>query len=318
MCFVPSHVKAYARYLGLDPALIFQRFCQEAGCVHWLESPQPLGEDSRVPALPLGSKPSPVFPVTQTQITGMASIGFLVLFIGLIAYLGNAAYTEIQRVTLLESGSDAAATESFGEYRNKSVQPGSDPNATGIESAPQVSSFGTSEQNAGRLPKFGNSAATDLLPIGEIAPQDVGSYAPREAHLSDQHTPLDIIAGVNPLATSRIAEPEMELVAAGEVWAQVSDTDGRILLRGLLQASHVWAVPVGQGRLTLRAGNSDRLFFRINGDLFGPASSEPGAVVMLSLDAASLVETLSLADPDAVLAAAPLAPGSYTVDAGRP
>ena len=87
-------------------------------------------------------------------------------------------------------------------------------------------------------------------------------------------------------------------------WIRVSAADGTILFEKVLDAGERYAVPPLQEAALLRAGNSNSIYFVVNGQTYGPASPGSKVVKNLALSSESLLASYKVADlnGDAALA----------------
>ena len=108
--FVSGYVRSYARYLGMDPDWVFQRFCQESGFqpVHGMAPAAAGPKPTRRPADPAEAlanpralfipQPEPFWSSIEPR-----AIGSLVVLIALVTGLGYGGWSvlqELQKVNL--------------------------------------------------------------------------------------------------------------------------------------------------------------------------------------------------------------------------
>jgi hypothetical protein len=88
----------------------------------------------------------------------------------------------------------------------------------------------------------------------------------------------------------------VELLAVRPSWVRVSAADGTVLFEKVLDAGERYVVPQMETPPVLRAGNSGSVYFKVNGETYGP--SAPGAQVVknVALSPEALREKYVLAD----------------------
>lgn len=317
-CFIPSHVKGYARFLGLDAEDVFHRFCHESGFVQWSAATPGVAASDRFRM--------PRLRISRSRASGLMSIGILALFIGLILYLSIAAIKEFQQLTILDA-----------EQADVMI-------AAPWQSAPRTSE----ESGVIAPPLVSRRQGDDEQPIGMIDVDEVGLYgplagvgrqaAPQLANPSPASTPALTAASTHaatpsvnstpvpapslaatsvPEADPSPAEQRIELFSSDEVWVKITTAGGDVVLERLMQPDETQAVPSLADPLLLRAGKPSSLYLRVDGRLYGPAHDGPGIVKNMPLSAASVTANLPLVGRDGVQGV-PLASGRYTADGQTP
>lgn len=292
--FVPSHVRSYARYLGLDPEKVYQQFCEESkfslpesGTLQPLPNSPDAIFESRTRDFPWASSPQPTFSVSATSVL---SALVLISLVGGAGYFGYSILKEFQQIssvpTELEPEYEFAENEFTPTFLLNSP---SDKVGAFAESAPF-----TDLQN-------------DLEPIGELKPGELGILAESRESAEDQNLvePHGQPAVNAAVLAPPVAEPpkprnEVKIFAARPAWVRVRAADDTVLLEKILDAGESYLVPKSSGELKLRAGNSGSVYFDIDGQLYGPAGRKTSVVKNLMLNAASLREKYELADEDAL------------------
>ncbi|MGB0661012.1 MAG: helix-turn-helix domain-containing protein [Mangrovicoccus sp.] len=334
--FIAGYVRSYGRYLGLEPDLVYQAFCEESGFSH-VE-----GLDAQVYAKrPSQRRPSPaarraaansdavlarnpiyaaprqnvMAEIKPGAVTSILTLGLLLIGLG---YGGWSVLQEIQRVTVAPLDGPTQVLDDGPEI------------AGVVDVAP------SSEQ--AELPTAPSAEALDRLyrpkaldapvlvardgPIANIDPASQGVYAalalPQAASAAAQYSspaaPLSVLATAGlplppaePLPNGQVPEvqvvaeapPEVVMFARRPVWVRVRSADGTVLLEKILEEGERYVLPQTERAPVLRAGNSGSLFFAVNGETIGPAG--PGASVAknVSLAAADLTEKYGPANLDA-------------------
>jgi len=100
--FIAGYVRSYARYLGMDPDEVFQRFCRESGFTGKAgagvtAAPKPGA--AKKPAAVAGGFVSPIARLDGgLPAIPFAAIGSLVVMVGLIAGLGYGGWMVLQNI----------------------------------------------------------------------------------------------------------------------------------------------------------------------------------------------------------------------------
>lgn len=308
--FIPGYVKSYARYLGMNPEWVYQRFCAQSGFSHvggldaQVYTRTPNGRTSRaltatsrksdpsaamLARSPINSAPTQG-PLHGVQASTIGSVLVLAVIAGTLGYGGWSVLREIQRVTLapVETALTVATpqTEAF------------DVSGLGIENAAPTPAA---------MERLYRPQALDTPvlvprdgPIATLDPSGQGVYAALPA------TPDPVVA---PLPTQVVAEldepevqvvqappPEVVLFARRPAWVRVRASDGTILLEKILEEGERFVLPESETPPTLRAGNSGSVYFAVNGETFGPAGPGTSVAKNVVLSAAALSEGYGIAD----------------------
>ncbi|WP_255576335.1 helix-turn-helix domain-containing protein [Jannaschia sp. AI_61] len=332
--FVAGYVRSYARYLNMDPEIVFARFCEEAGfggisALKPMESELPrsgpLGSLGDVPrgALapktkkaaiesdpllgsgnPFANKATPVFAGFEPGALG--SIAVLGLLVGGLGYGGWTLVQEIQRVQVAPV---EQAPELVAEL---------DPLAPALPQtdAPEVAGVDIPTSEA--LSRLYRPQALDApiltardAPISTIQPGTVGAL--RTAQPAGLNGPdaqtlaaavdvavADALAGTEEAApaTPQVlasAPDAVVIVAARRAWVRVRTADGNELLERELAPGETFEIPATEAPVSLRTGNTGAVYFSVAGQTYGPIA--PGAQVATREISSDLVtETYALAD----------------------
>lgn len=329
--FIGGYVKSYARYLGMSPDWVYQRFCSESGFSHvggleaqvFARKPktrggrtQPVRRNDPSAAM-LARSPISAAP-TQGLFQGMqagaiGSVLVLVALAGALGYGGWSVLQEIQRVTvspidapLAVAGPEAVARDMAG---------------LGIDNtAPSLAA----------LERLYRPQALDVPvlvprdgPIATLDPDGQGVYAARVAPPRDALSPLpaptdggsgqvsDISAQVAELLGQIVTPgsaletdvqvvqpppPEVVMFARRPAWVRVRAADGTVLLEKIMEEGERFVLPDSSVPPTLRAGNSGSVFFAVNGETFGPAGRGTSVAKDVVLSADALTQTYGIAD----------------------
>ncbi len=326
--FIAGYVRSYGRYLGLDPELVYQAFCEQSGFSHVeglearayatdkrsqrgrAQAPKPvvLTDAAALARNPLYRAPKPNL-FAEISPGAVASVAALLALIGGLSYGGLSLMHSIQQVTLAPSDTPVVALDI-----------GPVPPVAPAETAVPVSA------SAGEaLMQLYRPQVLDVPvlvardgPISTLDPDAHGLYAGQGgarapemvAHLPGPPEALDAhlppLQGPQPLPVTRAAEAEVALVApppppvvmfvTEPVWVRVRAGDGTVLFEKTMAGGERFVVPQSETPPVLRAGNSGALFFAVNGDTLGPAGT-PGSVTSnVDLSVAALSERYAEVD----------------------
>lgn len=297
--FVAGYVRSYARYLGLEPELVFERFCHESGFkginAEMLAKPargaavyrpaqnasnDPLGRVRHVPGAKTG------FDI-GASLSGLGSLAVLFAVITGIGYGGYAVLQELQRVEIAP-----IAQTPLVEDRS----------AQGFASAGSI--VGSQEE----MPFAQRANALEALyaprpaepmpliaprdgPIGTIDPESVGTFvrvtniapAPEQTDRTD-----DTLAMIEeePIISPVPEGPQLvSVVATDRAWIRITLADGTSVFEKILEPGESYTLPVGMDGPQLRAGNSGSVYLRVGDNMFGPLGSGTRVAKDISLSA---------------------------------
>lgn len=287
---IAGHVKSYARYLGLDPDTVYERFCRECdyeGAQQSLQAAR-FGPGRKKP----GKKKSPQTwqrAEAARRVAGsksllssgrsiFMSVGSAVALIGVIfgvTYLGWTVYQELEEVRLSRTAQEP-------------VIPVPDNKAQGAGDENMLAALPDQSDALGQWVSSQLEGSGDG-PIGEITPGSTGVFAATgvAVEMTEDEAPADIwpeavetvqVEETEPAQFEEIViarkEPDsVVLVPIRPVWVRVTSGNGTVLLEKILDSAEEYEVPESQGQLWLRAGNSGSLYFVVGGDVFGPAGT---------------------------------------------
>ncbi|SFJ61357.1 helix-turn-helix domain-containing protein [Jannaschia pohangensis] len=332
LSFVAGYVRSYARYLDLDPEIVFARFCEESGFGGFQALKPMESEVSRRQAIfdlapaprtavakarakktavpvdpilsgnPFANKATPVFAGFEP-----GALGSLAVLVALVAGLGYGGWTIVQEVQRVQVAPVEQAPELIAEL---------DPLApTGIQlAAPDDNGIEAPTQDA--LARLYRPQALDApiltardAPIASISPGSFGALAsaepsglagPDAASIgSSVNAALAEALGSDAPATPRVlaqGPDSVVLVAVRSAWVRVRSSEGDTLFEKILEPGETYEVPASEAPSTLRTGNSGAIYLAVAGETFGPLA--PGAQVVsnVALTAESVRETLTVAD----------------------
>ena len=295
--FIAGFVRSYARYLDLDPDWAFDRFSEESGftTAHGMSADalpvrksreerlaaRPTGEALAAPAVPFSPSRESVFASVEPSAVGSS----LVLLV-LVAGLGFGGYTvlqEIQRVDLAPVDQTPTVVADVATLGAVGQQPGFE------QPAPPTTDA---------LERLYRPAALDVPvmvprdgPIAALNPSEQGVFAagPRiDALPGARDGGIQVVDG---------EVPEVALVAVRPTWVRVQTPGRSVIFEKVLEPGEEYVVPVTEETPVLRAGNAGSLYFRVNGELVGPAGPGASVVSDVLLASTDLSAAYTPADP---------------------
>ncbi|MFN4099850.1 MAG: RodZ domain-containing protein [Pararhodobacter sp.] len=319
--FVAGFVRSYARYLGMDPEWVYERFCAEhsfqvnhgmSGFANSAPRPtarpnKPDPADHRGSALRgVGILPDPEPFWRRIEPGALGSVTVLLALILGLGYAGWTVLQEVQRVQVapadvvpnVASDINPLAPEMRGQ-RVTLAAGDSDPLA-GAGRAPRSADATDMEAPTtgaeGRV-RIARAPALDVPvlvprdgPIAAIVPQAPVPAVTIAANAAVMEALASMDETTDPTAPRVLgAGPEtVELLAVRPSWLRVRAADGSVIFERILDAGERYTIPQTEQPPTLHAGNSGSVYFLIDGQAYGPAA--PGAQVVrnLPLDVAGL------------------------------
>lgn len=310
--FIAGYVRSYARYLGLEPDVIFAAFCKESGfsTAHGM-APEassrkrdgiPAPRSRRVGADPLLESGTPFVPGKESIFAGIepGAIGSsvaLLAVIGLLGFGGWSVFTEIQRVQLAPVEHTPMLVSDLDPLVEQGDAETEVADAAGIFNPP-----------AEALDRLYRPEALDVpvlvprdAPIASLDPRSVGVFAqpelPQIAEVAELPTG-DLLPMVPASVTPQVVEeapPRLAVVAVRPAWVRVRAADGSVIFEGIMNPGDDYEVPQTEEAPTIRVGESGAVYFDINGTHYGPAGDRGVVTKNLALDSASLSEVYSVA-----------------------
>ena len=309
--FIAGYVRSYARYLHLDPEWAYAAFCEESGfaTAHGMSaaasSPKPAKAGIIAAAGPrdLFENPNTPFVATSDSIFSKVeagALGSMAVLVALIAGLGYGGWTVLQEVQRVQFAPVEQTPNIVAD-----VDPLA-PRAPSDEAPSATLTAGITAPNPDALDRLYRPEALDVpvlvardAPISTIDPRSVGTFgtAPQPDTVAlalndaiDQ--PLNPQPQVNegPI-------PEVVLFAVRPTWVRVRGADRSILFEKILDTGEEYIIPVTEETPVLRAGNSGSLYFKVNGQIVGPAGPGTSTVKNVALASTDLSAAYQPADP---------------------
>lgn len=333
--FIAGYVRSYARYLGLDAEWAYKTFCDEGNfqTAHGM-SEEASGRRPARSKDTTATVTGPRDPFTQPSVSfvptqkksysgfdarALASITVLLVLIGGIGYGGWSVLQEVQKVRFTPVDQAPVVTAEIDTLSDLPNGFDTAPAGSG-EDAPTLEAFDRLYRpQALDVPvlvaRDGPIATLDPARVGTLAEQ--GGSALVTARLAPEPPAPEPVFGdslimteAEPLVASLEAPSEPETVAqvvgggAPEVvlfavrpsWVRVRAADGSVIFEKILDSGEEFTIPLTETPPTLRAGNAQSVFFRVNGVTLGPAGQNTSVVRSVVLGPTQLAETYDEAD----------------------
>ncbi|WP_127103787.1 helix-turn-helix domain-containing protein [Pararhodobacter zhoushanensis] len=316
--FIAGFVRSYARYLGMEPEWVYERFCVEHGfqVAHGMSGfanatpkvakiERPEYRSGALKGVGILPDPEPFWRRIEPGALGSVSV-LLALILGL-GYAGWTVLKEVQRVQVAPADMVPNVASDINPLGAEMRSPGgalaaneTDP-LLGAGTAPRSQAPESPTIGAEGLVRIARAPALDV-PV--LVPRDgpIASIVPEAAQPQQSNASTD--AAVMLALSDDAAAPQVvgagpdtvELLAVRPSWLRVRGADGSVIFERILDAGERYTIPQTEQPPTLHAGNSGSVYFLINGQAYGP--SAPGAQVVrnVPLDVAALRENYQVAD----------------------
>jgi cytoskeletal protein RodZ len=312
--FVPGYVRSYARYLGLDPEEVYQRFCRESG----FSGAKAAQAAAGVPAAraPGSGGFRPDFPLARLQPEGLAdipfpAIGSLLVLLALLAGLGYGGWMVLQNIQRVQFAPiedlplavaevDVLAAPGPAEL----AEPALSDLASPVAATALAELYRQQEAEVPILmPRDGPIAAIDPEKIGPLAGR--GAAARLEPAAAQQGPQPAVVAPTSapvgaglPTALPAVAAatdaPPLTVVAERAAWIRVYLENGTILYESILERGETYSPPEGVGAPLIWAGNSGSVYVRVGEALHGPLGRGTRAVRDVVLEPKAIVDNFGV------------------------
>jgi cytoskeletal protein RodZ len=313
--FVAGFVRSYARYLGLEPEWVYNRFCLEHGfsvgtamgggpgthsAAREARSAQVPGNPGAI--RPVGFLPDPDPFWRRIEPGALGSISILVALIGGLGFAGWTVLQEVQRVHVAPADMIPNVVTDI----NPLVPEYAGTNASVIETDPLTAAPGSGAVGQVRV------ARPQALDVPVLVPRDgpIAAIQPNAGRspdaISTDTAIAEALADLLPAETPGPAAgaprvlnagpPTVQVLAVRPSWMRVRAANGAVVFERILDAGETWTLPATEEAPTLHAGNSGSVYFVIDGQAYGPAAPGANVVRNIPLSVASLRESYQVAD----------------------
>ncbi|MDG2474440.1 MAG: DUF4115 domain-containing protein [Paracoccaceae bacterium] len=295
--FIAGYVKSYARYLGLDPEPLYERFCRESGFSNqnkdltWQtqkvvkSSHKNFGPESDWEPGKIGQIN---YTTSVTQDVFLRSAPALLVLIVLFGSVFG-GISVLKHVQKLDIVAFEAPPEIFAEPTNS------------VLNLSIISDVYSSEELA--IPLFeprDKALATlkpDVLtalenkvqpPVMAYSRLDRSLNVANEVSLNDSHSNYGL---PDPVVRTAPSVPEVKILAITPAWVIVKNGNGDIVFEKILKERETYLIDKRLFKGQLRVGNAQNVYFVVDKKVFGPLSKDKSVVKKISLDPVSIKES---------------------------
>ncbi len=332
--FIAGYVRSYARYLGLDAEWAYQTFCDEGNfqTAHGMSAEASVRRKPRGRADAATTVTGPRDPFTEPSVSfipsqkkaysgfearAVGSIFVLLLLVGGIGYGGWSVLQEVQKVRFTpvdQSPSVVADIETFAdspaEFAAAEPTDGGGPTIEAFDRLyrPQALDVPVLVARDGPIATLDPSRVGTLAPEGDsLVTARLAAEPPEPAEVfGDSFVMADAVPLPTLVASAQddvssvqvvdASEPEVVLFAVRPSWVRVRAGDGSVIFEKILDPGEEFVVPITETPPTLRAGNAQSVFFRVNGVTRGPAGVNASVVRSVPLGPVELADAFGEAD----------------------
>ena len=316
--FIAGYVRTYAKYLGLDPDYVYERFCRESGFISSdLNSfrPEKKEKKEKISASPINSNFLSLSKFSDNKFKINFSSNFIIkkllplcsLFLILfgVSYWIMQIVLDIQRLEILPIDQEPYSSVELQNINNEPFELTNKNFDSEYLNPDNISKKSLGNLYSTRDEIFPVVQNRDS-PISKIDPNSYGLFLKTEKMLN----PIDIeknLVETNKDFIKKEEEktlvlrpkiPTLKLIAFEKSWIRIKDQKGDIYFERNLKKGEEFFIPNELFSGSLRAGNSTKVFFIINDNIFGPLSNKGSVVKNFSIDPKNIEKNLSFVSSD--------------------
>ncbi len=311
--FIAGYVRTYAKYLGLDPDYVYDRFCNESGFISSeLNSFRPAKKrkKEKISSIPINANFLSLSKYSDNKfkisLTGNFIIKKLLPLCSLFFILFGVSYwimqiiLDIQRLEIIPIDQEPYSSVELQNINNDLLALNNknfvakDLNLDSIEKKSLGNLYSTRDEI---FPVVQNRDS----PISKIDPNSYGLFLKTEKMLNPIPIDKDLIETNKDLIkieeekplVLRPKVPTLKLFAFNKSWIRLKDQKGDIYFERNLKKGEELIIPNELFSGSLRAGNSTQVFFIIDDNIFGPLSNKASVVKNFSIDPKNIEKNLS-------------------------
>ena len=311
--FIAGYVRTYAKYLGLDPDYVYDRFCKESGFISSdLNSfrSEKKRKKEKISAIPINSNFLSLSKFSDNKfkisLTGNFIIKKLLPLCSLFLILFGVGYwtmqiiLDIQRLEIIPIDQEPYSSVELQNINNDLFALNNknfDARNLNLDSNEKKSLGNFYFTRDEIFPVVQNRDS----PISKIDPNSYGLFLKTEKMLNPIAIEKDLvetnkdlikIEDEKPLVL-RPKVPTLKLFAFDKSWIRLKDQKGDIYFERNLKKGEELIIPSELFSGSLRAGNSTKVFFIIDDNIFGPLSNKGSVVKNFSIDPKNIEKNLS-------------------------
>ncbi len=316
--FISGYVRSYAKYLGMCPEIVYEKFCEESGhfLVHGMcaePSRQTIGLSASKYQVKVGYEknlfvdsasaflPTKEGILEKIEVRALVSMTVLAALLFGFFYGGWYVLKEVQRVQIAPADIMPVVMSEIDSLTDKTLKK----SFTNDEIHVTNGMARIYRPKAIDVPILNTREASIAL----LDPSNYGNFRPEKASLPPIKEPVaaEVIKGFNdvgfeknlPKPAIQMSEksfPDIALFAVRDAWVSVKTSNGDRIFEKVLKAGHEFVLPASEMPPTLRAGMSGSIYFSVSGELYGPAGIGADIVKNVVLSQSSIKELYKLAD----------------------
>jgi cytoskeletal protein RodZ len=297
--FVAGYVRSYARYLGLDPEIVFERFRKESGFLNSnIEFVVRKKQSEKKLSKSFGSQSNwQPGVIGQIETDNKVAFNFISRLAPVILVLTVLLGTSFGAISVLREVQklDVVALEEFPEIfsqpPNYEIDLSMLKNSSDIYSSKELS-LPVFEPRDRALSTLKPSLLTALenkrasAPVTYLTSRN-GRSVLVETKISNKQN-LSKFKIPEPLVRTIPNVPEVKLLAMTPAWVRLKNETGDIIFEKILQKRETYTINKDLFKGLLRAGNAQNVYFLINEQAFGPLSLDKSVVKNVLLDPQSI------------------------------
>ena len=311
--FIAGYVRTYARYLGLDPEYVYERFCSESGFLSsdlnsFVSTQKNKKETININHHDKKNLNFGKFSVNHFQVN-FSSVYFLkkllpicslfLLLFGVIYWI-MLIIVDIQRLEFIPIDQEPYSSVELKNINNEIFELNNnnfDVQTLNLDNIAKKSLGNLYSTRDETFPVVQNRDS----PIAKIDPNSYGLFLETEKMQNPVEIKNNLFLTENNYIENedvrtlvlRPKEPKLMLVAFEKSWIRLKDQNGDIYLERNLKKDEQFLIPSELFSGSLRAGNATKVFFVINGNLYGPLSSDLSVVKNFSINPEYIQNKLS-------------------------
>ena len=311
--FIAGYVRTYARYLGLDPEYVYERFCSESGFLSsdlnsFVSTQKIKKETININQHDKKNLNFGKFSVNHFQVN-FSSVYFLkkllpicslfLLLFGVIYWI-MLIIVDIQRLEFIPIDQEPYSSVELKNINNEIFELNNnnfDVQTLNLDNIAKKSLGNLYSTRDETFPVVQNRDS----PIAKIDPNSYGLFLETEKMQNPVEIKNDLFLTENNSIENedvrtlvlRPKEPKLMLVAFEKSWIRLKDQNGDIYLERNLKKDEQFLIPSELFSGSLRAGNATKVFFVINENLYGPLSSDLSVVKNFSINPEYIQNKLS-------------------------
>ena len=291
--FIAGYVRSYARYLGLEPDIIYERFCQESGFSNHNTSltlkMTKCDESFKKDFVPESTwKPGKIGRIDDKNISVFEVLSrsapvFLVLFVLIGSVLGAlSVLKQVQRLDIVAFEKvPEVFTEPVNSLSNSSVLIFSGDIYSSEELALPV--FEPRDRALSTIkPDLLTALESEVgVPSMSYEKLDNGLNNSLVGFASEDYS--DFLM-VDPIVRTIPSVPRVKILAITPAWVRLKNEAGDVIFEKILKQRETYAIDKNLFKGQLRAGNAQHVYFVIDEEVLGPLSKHKSVVKKVSLD----------------------------------